>query len=105
MPNNHAVGMNMPIEYVQPGYIIQMKLKSCTPHTAIVYNIGINTISFIESNWFLDETVHVRTIDFNMNTSNNPNIEFLPEDFSVRTIKDIKKGEELTVDYSTFSAA
>lgn len=62
--NGHAIGMSMPIEYVQPGYIIQMRLKSGTPHTAIVYNIGPYSITFIESNWFQDETVHVRTLDF-----------------------------------------
>jgi hypothetical protein len=62
----HAVGMSMSIEYVKPGYIIQMKLRDGGPHTAIVYACG-GSLALIESNWLKYTnplTVHVRTIDF-----------------------------------------
>lgn len=62
--NYHAVGMNMPIENVKPGYIIQMRMRTGIPHTAIVYAVGSTGLAFIESNWFKDEMVHVRTINF-----------------------------------------
>ncbi len=65
-PQWHAVGMSLPIEYVKPGYIIQMRLKATNgPHTAIVYAVG-RSLALIESNFLPPggEMVHVRTIDF-----------------------------------------
>lgn len=50
--NGHVVGMSIPIQYVQIGWIIQMRLKSGIPHTAIVVGNNGYGITFIDSNWF-----------------------------------------------------
>lgn len=54
---------------------------------------------------FSDHGFNTLDISYYLNTSDNPNIAFVPEDFSVRAIRDIKEGEELTVDYAEFSEA
>ena len=64
--NGHAVGMSMPIENVQVGMIIQMKLKSGSPHTAIIAGKSSTGVTFIDSNWSTnnDEIVRVHSMTF-----------------------------------------
>lgn len=69
-PTGQVVGMSMPIENVAPGHIIQMRLSSGWPHTAIVASKTSTTVTFIESNWDStpsinsDAVVRTRTITF-----------------------------------------
>ncbi|MDP2925168.1 MAG: SET domain-containing protein [Nanoarchaeota archaeon] len=43
-------------------------------------------------------------LSFFLNNSNNPNVETCDGGFSFITLRDIKKGEELTVKYSTYDS-
>jgi len=52
---------------------------------------------------FSDHSFNKLDISYYLNTSDNPNVAFVPEDFSARALRDIKEGEELTVDYAEFS--
>ena len=46
---------SMPIEWAQPGDIVQMRIKTAsggiTPHTAIIYAINSTGVRFIDSNY------------------------------------------------------
>ena len=53
--------------------------------------------------YFSDHGFNRLDISYYMNRSDNPNVEFIAANYTVRTTRDIKKGEELTVDYSRFS--
>lgn len=69
-PTCQVVGMSMLIENVIPGYIIQMRLTSGWPHTAIVTAKTSTTVTFTEGNWdstpadYTDAYVRTRTITF-----------------------------------------
>lgn len=55
------------MEYAVAGEIVQMKLTSGGPHTAIVYSVISTQLTFIESNWCSPATcniVNLRTITF-----------------------------------------
>lgn len=66
----YVVGRSGLIQYAQPGEIVQMKLTSGYPHTAIVVSVSAYGVTFIESNWDAtpeDETdayVHTRYVTF-----------------------------------------
>lgn len=69
-PSGQVVGMSMPIENVSVGHIIQMRLSSGWPHTAIVTAKTSTSVTFIESNWDStpgdnsDAYVRTRTLTF-----------------------------------------
>ncbi|MEY3784474.1 MAG: hypothetical protein RLZZ230_796 [Candidatus Parcubacteria bacterium] len=71
-----VVAMSMPIKDVSPGHIIQMKLSSGWPHTAIVLAKSSTQVTFIESNWDStpdinsDAVVKIRTVTFSKFYSN-----------------------------------
>lgn len=52
------------IYWANYGDVVQMNLSS-GPHTAIIYSNDLTNICWIESNWNLDNTVHIRcqTVD------------------------------------------
>lgn len=68
--SGQVIGMSMPIENVIPGYIIQMRLASGWPHTAIVTAKTSTTVTFTESNYDStpwnnsDAVVKTRTVTF-----------------------------------------
>ena len=62
--SSNVVGRSGPINGAQPGEIVQMKLASGIEHTAIVLAVGPSGITFIESNWHLDDYVHTRYVTF-----------------------------------------
>ena len=57
--NSHAIGMSIPIQYAQPGWIVQMRLKykdkygriKVNPHTAIIKSKNSSGVTFLHSNW------------------------------------------------------
>lgn len=69
-PHTYVVGRSALIQYAQPGEIVQMKLNSGYPHTAIVVSVSAYGITFIESNWdntpenYSDAYVHTRYVTF-----------------------------------------
>lgn len=52
---------------------------------------------------FSDHSFNQLDISYWMNTSSEPNVTFRPADYSVVAKRDIKAGEELTIDYGEFS--
>lgn len=51
-PYNNVVGMSTLAEYMQVGWIIQMRLSTGIAHTAIVVGNNGYGITLIDSNWF-----------------------------------------------------
>jgi hypothetical protein len=63
--SNNVVGVNMPIQYVQVGWILQLKLKSTGgPHTAIVFAVQSGGVWLLDSNWDLDGIVRLHYMTF-----------------------------------------
>lgn len=64
--NQFVEGRSGLIEYAKPGEIVQMKLTSGGPHTAIIYNLTSTHVTFIESNWCTPpcNIVNTRTLTF-----------------------------------------
>lgn len=64
LPDNNVSGRSGLIQYARPGEIVQMLLSSGIEHTAIVLAVAPTGVTFIESNWNNDETVHTRFVTF-----------------------------------------
>lgn len=65
--SSYVEGRSALLQVAQPGELVQMKLVSGGPHTAIVYSITSSQVTFIESNWCKPATcltVNLRTITF-----------------------------------------
>lgn len=64
-PSGQVIGMSMPLQNVSVGQIVQMRLVSGYPHTAIVYGKTSSGVVFVESNWdstpLVDSDAYVRT--------------------------------------------
>ena len=69
-PSQFIVGMSTNIRYVQPGWIIQMRLHDPTthafinPHTAIVQAISGSGVTFVDSNYVGTNTVGTHYMTF-----------------------------------------
>ncbi len=80
-PAPYVVQVPLPyqIAWAQPGWIVQMRIVGTKgvviPHTAIVANVAITgynsqtgaaigTVTFIDSNWYNDNTVRVHSMSF-----------------------------------------
>ncbi len=51
-PYGNVSPVSMYIRYVEVGNVVQMRLASGTPHTAIVVGNNGYSVTFIDSNWF-----------------------------------------------------
>ncbi len=52
--------------------------------------------------WIPEFGLNGMDISFFMNTSSNPNVKSIRRGENFRTMRRIKRGEELTIDYKTF---
>jgi len=59
----NVVGQSGLIQNASLGWIVQMKLASGIPHTAIIYSKDANGVTFLDSNWSNDNKVqtHYKT--------------------------------------------
>lgn len=84
-PNGHAIGMSTMLEWITPGYIIQMRLDGGIPHTAIVVSKDSAGLTLVDSNWFTQSAPNVVKIHYITYTALYEKLE-QPYSFSVYRI-------------------
>ena len=66
----YAIGQSTTMQLAPLGWIIQMRLRSTSqpyyviPHTAILYSRDANGFTFLDSNWFNDNTVRLHYMTY-----------------------------------------
>ena len=63
-PYGHAVYMNMPLEYANVGWIVQMRLRGGTSHTFIIIGKTSSGVNVIDSNFVAQFTVGTHFITY-----------------------------------------
>ncbi len=64
-PNGHAVGMSIPLQYAEVGWIVQFRIAGkYYPHTAIIAGKSPDGVTFLDSNWLLDTTVRTHFVSY-----------------------------------------
>lgn len=69
-PDPYAIGQSTTMQMAPLGWIIQMRLRSSTqpyyviPHTAILYSRDANGFTFLDSNWYNDNTVRLHYMTY-----------------------------------------
>lgn len=81
-PRWHPTGMSTMLEWITPGYIIQMRLDGGIPHTAIVASKDSMGLTLIDSNWFIQSAPEIVKIHYITYTALYEKLE-QPYSFSV----------------------